>query len=166
MVKDPGGGGWHMFAAVMERNLSLSQGWEAHSTIEHLHSAHSPAGPFTALGMVKTAEAHNPSVAYDPHSKQYCIYYIGRSPIAGPPETPAYPTGIADIAVTCAPSPDGWADGGPLVRECSKMRRIEHEQLVCSSTLCIGPYSVFAFCRLVYASCYCCCSAHFLVGHH
>ena len=112
VVKDPAGKGWHMFAAVMEGNLSLSQGWEAHSTVEHLHSASGPAGPFTPVALVKPAEAHNPSIAWDPHSKQYCIYYIGRSPVTGPPVTPAYPTGIADIAVTCAPSPDGWAPAG------------------------------------------------------
>jgi hypothetical protein len=48
---------------------------------------------------------------------RYCIYYIGRSPIHAPPVTPAYASGIADIAVTCARSLAGpWTDGPfPLV---------------------------------------------------
>lgn len=121
VLPDPSGKVWHMFAAVMDGNLSLSKGWEGNSTIEHLVSATGPAGPFAPSpggpNPVKPAEAHNPSAAYDPHSKQYCIYYIGRSPVAGQPVTPAYSTGIADIAVTCSKSMDGpWTDGPfPLV---------------------------------------------------
>ena len=122
VLADPvAGNGWHMFAAVMEGNPTLAQGWETNSTIEHLHSAAGPAGPFLPAAKgpnpVKAAEAHNPSTAWDPHSQQYCIYYIGRSPVAGPPVTPAYPSGIADIAVSCAASLNGpWHDGPfPLV---------------------------------------------------
>jgi hypothetical protein len=122
VLRDPSGKGpWHMFAAVMEGDLSLGEGWERNSTIEHLVSAAGPAGPFapspSGPNPVKPAEAHNPSAAYDPHTQQYCVYYIGRSPVAGQPVTPAYPTGIADIAVTCSKSLDGpWHDGPfPLV---------------------------------------------------
>eukprot|EP01052_Picozoa_sp_SAG31_P044579 SAG31_NODE_7827_length_1588_cov_1.549362_2_plen_300_part_01 len=109
---------YHMFAAVMQNNLSLAAGWEANSTIEHLVAA-SPAGPFEPATpvdpIVKPHEAHNPSVAWDPKTEQYCLYYIGRSPIDGPPVTPAYWTGIADIAVTCSKTLSSW-DGvdGPF----------------------------------------------------
>ena len=50
VVPDPSGNGYHLFAAVMAGNLSLSAGWENHSTVEHLFSASSPAGPFTPHG--------------------------------------------------------------------------------------------------------------------
>ena len=110
-----------MFAAVMAGHMSLDAGWEFNSTIAHLHAAASPQGPFKPTGTnpVKPREAHNPSVAWDHHNKQYCLYYIGRSPIAGPPATPAYPSGIADIAVTCSPKLEGpWqgpsATNGPF----------------------------------------------------
>ena len=98
-----------MFAAVMAGNMTLGAGWEFNSTIEHLHSATDPRGPFEPIGSnpVKAREAHNPSIAWDPYNKQYCLYYIGRSPIDGPTPTPAYPSGIADIAVTCAPTLEG-----------------------------------------------------------
>jgi hypothetical protein len=116
VVSDPTGAGFHLFAAVMADNLSLAAGWETHSTVEHLVSASSPAGPFAPCGTsnpVKNAEAHNPSIAYDAKNQQWCLYYIGRSPIDGPPVTPAYPSGIADIAVTCSDSLDGpWQGAG------------------------------------------------------
>ena len=121
VVPDPSGSGYHMFAAVMASNLSLSAAWVNHSTVEHLFSATSPSGPFVPRGdnPVKDQEAHNPSIARDEKNKRWCLYYIGRSPIDGPPVTPAYPSGIADIAVTCAPSLDGpWqgkdAHNGPF----------------------------------------------------
>ena len=91
------------------------------STCRTRYSATSPAGPFAPRGdnPVKDQEAHNPSIARDEKNKRWCLFYIGRSPIDGPPATPAYPSGIADIAVTCAPSLDGpWqgkdAHNGPF----------------------------------------------------
>jgi len=115
------GGGYHMFAAVMAGTMSLDAGWTANSTIEHLFST-SPQGPFTpytplngssSYNPIKVREAHNPSMGYDAKNKRWCLYYIGRSPIDGLPVTPAYWSGIADIAVTCASSIDGpWQGAG------------------------------------------------------
>jgi hypothetical protein len=68
-----------MFAAVMEGNLSLEAGWTHNSTIEHLCSPSGPAGPFSPIGRnpIKGAEAHNPSAAWDPHTKQCHLRNMG-----------------------------------------------------------------------------------------
>ena len=50
VVPDPSGTGYHLFAAVMAGNLSLQAGWENSSTVEHLFSSGSPAGPFAPHG--------------------------------------------------------------------------------------------------------------------
>ena len=76
------------------------------------------AGPFAPRGdnPVKDQEAHNPSIARDEKNKRWCLFYIGRSPIDGPPVTPAYPSGIADIAVTCAPSQAAYSSSEMAAR--------------------------------------------------
>ena len=72
VVADPSGKGYHMVVAVMEGALGLVAGWTRNSTVEHLFSPASPAGPFAPLGPnpMRLAEAHNPSIAYDPRHEQ------------------------------------------------------------------------------------------------
>ena len=57
---------------VVEGALGLVAGWTRNSTVEHLFSPASPAGPFAPLGPnpMRLAEAHNPSIAYDPRHEQ------------------------------------------------------------------------------------------------
>ena len=110
VIADPSASGlWHMFVAVMPPGATVDSGWVRNSTIVHATSW-SPQGPFSKVSTVREAEAHNPSVSYDPTSGLYTLYYIGK-PQGSSIATPAYASGIADIAMAFTKNINSTAEG-------------------------------------------------------
>lgn len=70
-----GAGSWHLFYAEFLNGCGLDS-WGTNSVVAHAISQ-SASGPFKKVDVVQPAFHHNPTIAFDPSSKNYLLFSIG-----------------------------------------------------------------------------------------